>query len=532
MSQSATQPDYPDNIDAAVLKIAGVVVLGAIMSILDITVVNVALPTFQAEFGTPDSPVAYSTVAWTVTAYTLALATVIPLTGWAADRFGTKRLYMTAIFLFTAGSALCATATSINMLIGFRVLQGLGGGMLMPLGMTIMTRAAGPHRMGRLMAILGVPMLLGPIAGPILGGWLIQVASWHWIFLINVPLGVIALIYAWRALARDNAQRTESLDLLGVALMSPGLALFLFGVSSLPAEGGDFTAPRVWLSMLAGVLLMGAFVWHSFRPEHPLLDLRLFRDRNLTISIITMFLFAAAFFGGLLLVPTYFQQIRGESTLHAGLLVAPQGLGAMVTMPIAGRLVDKVPVGRIVPVGLALIVVGMFGLTQITATTPYLLIIAMLVVMGFGMGGTMMPLFTTALRTLTGHQVARGSTLLNISQQIASSVGVATMSVILTNQLNNSPIIPGTQNVPGLGAGLRETQAAILSNTRPDSLAQLHIDPAAIARGLVDAANSFAHSYWVAWVLVVITLVPALMLPRKQPKPDVVEEGAPPAVVD
>ncbi|MGW1346032.1 DHA2 family efflux MFS transporter permease subunit [Kribbella sp. NPDC002412] len=532
MSQPATHSEHPDHIDAAVLKIAGVVVLGAIMSILDITVVNVALPTFQDEFGTPDNPVTYSHVAWTVTAYTLALATVIPLTGWAADRFGTKRLYMTAIFLFTAGSALCATASTINMLIGFRVLQGLGGGMLMPLGMTIMTRAAGPHRMGRLMAILGVPMLLGPILGPILGGWLIQVASWHWIFLINVPLGVIALVYAWFALAKDSPERSESLDVVGVALMSPGLALFLFGVSSLPAENGDFTAPRVWVSMLAGVLLMAAFVWHSFRPEHPLLDLRLFRNRNLTVSIVTMFLFAAAFFGGLLLVPTYFQQIRGESTLQAGLLVAPQGLGAMVTMPIAGRLVDKVPVGRIVPVGLILIVVGMFGLTQLTATTPYPLIIGMLVVMGFGMGATMMPLFTSALKTLSRPQVARGSTLLNITQQIASSCGVATMSVILTNQLNNSPIIPGTQNVPGLGEGLRETQAAILSNTQPENLAPLHIDPAAIARGLVDAAAAFAHTFWVAWVLVALTLVPALMLPRKREKARLVDEGAPPAVID
>jgi predicted MFS family arabinose efflux permease len=285
--------------------------------------------------------------------------------------------------------------------------------------------------------------------------------------------------------------------------------------------------------MLAGVLLMAAFVWHSFRPEHPLLDLRLFRDRNLTVSIITMFLFAAAFFGGLLLVPTYFQQIRGESTLQAGLLVAPQGLGAMVTMPIAGRLVDKIPVGRIVPVGLALIVVGMFGLTQVTATTPYLLLIGMLVVMGFGMGATMMPLFTTALRTLSGAQVARGSTLLNITQQIASSCGVATMSVILTNQLNNSPIIPGTQSIPGLGDGLRETQAAILSNTRPENLGPLNLDPAAIARGLVDAASAFSHTYWVAWILVALTLVPALMLPRKREKKSpLVDEGVPPAVVD
>ena len=532
MSQPATQSDYPDHIDAAVLKIAGVVVLGAVMSILDITVVNVALPTFQIEFGTPGNPVSYAHVAWTVTAYTLALATVIPLTGWAADRFGTKRLYMTAILLFTAGSALCATATTINMLIGFRVLQGLGGGMLMPLGMTIMTRAAGPHRMGRLMAILGVPMLLGPILGPILGGWLIEVASWHWIFLINVPLGVIALVYAWFALARDTAHRSESLDVVGVLLMSPGLALFLFGVSSLPAENGDFGATRVWLSMLVGVLLMAAFVWHSFRPEHPLLDLRLFRNRNLTVSIITMFLFAAAFFGGLLLVPTYFQQIRGESTLQAGLLVAPQGLGAMVTMPIAGRLVDKVPVGRIVPFGLVLIIIGMFGLTQLTATTPYLLIIGMLVVMGFGMGATMMPLFTSALKTLPGPQVARGSTLLNITQQIASSCGVATMSVILTNQLNNSPIIPGTQNIPGQDGGIRETQAAIAANTRPGGIALLHLDPAAVLRGLVDAAAAFAHTFWVAWVLVVLTLVPALMLPRKREVAHLVDDQVPPAVVD
>src|SRR5215472_1362161 len=184
--------DYPDHIDGAVLKIAGVVVLGAIMSILDITVVNVALPTFQTVFGSVSHPLPYSTVAWTVTGYTLALATVIPVTGWAADRFGTKRLYMAAVALFTGGSALCSMATSINMLIGFRVLQGLGGGMLMPLGMMIITRAAGPRRMGRLMAILGVPMLLGPIGGPILGGWLIDSASWHWIFLINVPIGVVA----------------------------------------------------------------------------------------------------------------------------------------------------------------------------------------------------------------------------------------------------------------------------------------------------------------------------------------------------
>jgi EmrB/QacA subfamily drug resistance transporter len=533
MTAHGLNTEHPDHIDRAVLKVAGVVVLGAIMSILDITVVNVALPTFQQEFGTTDDPVAYSHVAWTVTGYTLALATVIPLTGWAADRFGTKRLYMTAILLFTAGSALCATAWDINVLIAFRVLQGLGGGMLMPLGMTIMTRAAGPHRMGRLMAILGVPMLLGPIMGPILGGWLIEAASWHWIFLINVPLGIGALVYAWSVLEQDSPEPSESFDFLGMALMSPGLALFLFGVSSLPAEEGDFSAPRVWVSMLAGVLLMLGFVWHSFRPEHPLLDLRLFTNRNLTISVITMFMFAAAFFGGLLLVPTYFQQIRGESTLSAGLLVAPQGLGAMVTMPIAGRLVDRMPVGRIVPFGLTTIIVGMFGLTQVTATTPYPLLIGMLFVMGLGMGGTMMPVFTSALKTLANHEVARGSTLLNITQQVSSSCGVALMSVVLTSHLNDSPVIPGTENIPGLSGGLTETQAAILANTNPGRLAPLDLDPAAVANGLVDAAASFASTYWVAWLLAVLTLIPVLMLPRKREEAHLLDdEGVPPVVVD
>ena len=528
----APAADYPDHIDAAVLKIAGVVVLGAIMSILDITVVNVALPTFQSEFGSHGHEIAYSHVAWAVTGYTLALATVIPLSGWAADRFGTKRLYMSAIFLFTAGSALCATAWDVNVLIAFRVLQGLGGGMLMPLGMTIMTRAAGPHRMGRLMAILGVPMLLGPIMGPILGGWLIQIASWHWIFLINVPLGAVALVYASRVLAKDTPEPSESFDFLGMALMSPGLALFLFGVSSLPQEGGDFSAPRVWVSMLVGFALMAGFVWHSFRPAHPLLDLRLFRNRNLTVAVITMFMFASAFFGGLLLVPTYFQEIRGQSTLHAGLLVAPQGLGAMITMPIAGRLVDKMPIGRITPFGIGLIVIGMFGLTQIDQSTPYAAIIAMLFVMGLGMGATMMPLFTSALKTLGAHDVARGSTLLNITQQISSSVGVALMSVVLTNHLNSSPVIPGTEKLPQLDGGLTETGAAIQSNLRPGQIAPLHLDPALLARGLADAASSFAHTYWVAWSLVLLTLVPALMLPRRREETHLLDdEGQPPVVV-
>ncbi|MGI5185025.1 DHA2 family efflux MFS transporter permease subunit [Dactylosporangium sp. CA-152071] len=489
-------------IDAAVLKIAGVVVLGAIMSILDITVVSVALPTFQTEFNA-----SYATVAWTMTGYTLALATVIPLTGWAADRFGTKRLYMVALALFTIGSGLCATADSIGQLIGWRVVQGLGGGMLMPLGMTMLTRAAGPERIGRLMAILGIPMLLGPITGPILGGWLIDDYSWHWIFLINLPIGAIALVYAALALPKDEAHPSESFDFLGMLMLSPGLALFLFGVSSWP-EAGTFSATKVWLPMLIGGLLVISFVFYSFKPAHPLLDLRLFRNRKLTIATITLFVFIIAFMGAGLLFPSYFLQVGGESTLHAGLLMAPQGIGAMLTMPIAGMLADKVPVGRTVPFAMALIAAGFFTFTQVTADTSYWLLCGSLFVMGLGMGGTMMPIMTSALKTLGHAEVARGSTLVNILQQIGGSIGGAVMSVILTRQLNESDLVPGST------PPVTEAQLAIAAQHSDQIKAQ--VPPPLFEKGLDFVADSFATTFWVGFALVLLTFIPIAFLPRKK----------------
>ena len=495
---TATGTAADDKLDAAVLKVAGVVVLGAIMSILDITVVSVALPTFQSTFDAT-----YATVAWTMTGYTLALATVIPLTGWAADRFGTKRLYLLALVLFVAGSVLCSTAGSIQELIVFRVLQGLGGGMLMPLGMTIMTRAAGPDRVGRVMAVLGVPMLLGPIGGPILGGWLIESVSWHWIFLINVPVGVLAFITAAKVLPKDNPTPSESFDFVGMLLMSPGLALLLYGVSSVPGEGTVASA-KVLAPAGVGAVLIALFVAHAFRPEHPLIELRLFKNRQLTVAVITMFTFAVAFFGAMLLIPSYFLQVRGETTLSAGILMAPQGIGAMLTMPAAGKLTDKIGPGRVVLSGLVLIVLGMAALTQVGADTSYWLLLPALFVMGMGMGATMMPNMTAALQTLSDHMIARGSTLMNIVQQIASSVGAAVMSVILTNRIQASP----------LGGQL---MGAMQSGQKPQ------LAPQQIAQAVGQIADGFSTTFTVAWVLVILTFIPAFFLPRRpsaKPAPD------------
>ncbi|MEO7126538.1 MAG: DHA2 family efflux MFS transporter permease subunit [Nakamurella sp.] len=481
-----------DKLDRRVLMIAGVVVLGAIMSILDTTVVSVALPTFVHVF---DSQL--STVAWTMVGYTLALATVIPLTGWAADRFGTKRLYVMALVLFILGSVACAFAWSITSLITFRVLQGLGGGMLMPLGMTIMTHAAGPKRIGRVMAVLGVPMLLGPIAGPIVGGWLIGIASWHWIFIINVPIGIVAIIAAVRVLEKDDPKPSEAFDFVGMLLLSPGLALFLYGVSSIPGAGTVASA-KVLIPAIVGVMLMAAFVVHAMRVEHPLIDLKLFRHRQLSVAVITMSLFAIAFFGAMLLFPTYFIQVRMESTLSAGLLLAPQGIGAMISMPIAGRLTDRRGPGWIVMTGIALMAAGMSVFTQISATTPYPLIMSALFVMGLGMGATMMPVMSAALATLTHHEVARGSTLMNIVQQAAGSIGTAVMSVILTNQYLSHPAV---------------VQFQMAAQQGPAKIAKL--DKGILAQVPGQMANSFSVTYLVAAILIVMCLIPAFFLSRK-----------------
>ena len=491
MTASATvQP--PDNrLDARVLKVAFVVVLGAIMSILDTTVVSVAQNTFQDVFDTTAA-----NTAWTMTGYTLALAAVIPLSGWAAARFGTKNVYLTSMVLFVAGSALCALAWSITSLVVFRVIQGLGGGMLMPVGMMILTRAAGPARIGAVMSVLGIPMMLGPIAGPILGGILIKYLSWHWIFLINVPIGAAAFVYSILVLRDSGAKSKPAFDFTGLLLLSPGLAAFLYGVSSSSAAGTFLTA-RVLIPALIGVVLIGAFIVHALRGRAsvPLIDLRLFRNRTLTWSMLAMTLFIIAFFGAALLFPQYYIGVRGQSTFAAGLLLAPQGIGAMVTMRTAGRLTDRIGPGKLALAGIGLIVLGFGVFVFVGPTTSYWLLGAALFVQGLGMGMTMMPIMSAAMASLRSDDIADGSTLMNVVQQIAASIGTAVTGVILANNITGSP-----------DAGL-----AIAHNNDPAATHGVPVPPVAFAH----AASAFGSTFVVSVVLIAIALIPAYFLPRR-----------------
>ncbi|HST41093.1 MAG TPA: DHA2 family efflux MFS transporter permease subunit [Conexibacter sp.] len=473
--------------------VAAVVVVGVIMSILDTTIVNVAIDTLARDFD-----VSLSTIQWVSTAYLLALATVIPLTGWAADRFGTKRLWMSSVALFVLGSALCGLAWDASSLIAFRILQGIGGGMVMPAGMTVLAQTAGPARVGRVMSIVGVPMLLGPILGPVLGGWLVDDVSWRWIFYVNVPIGLIALPLAWRILDRDVPRPGERLDLLGLLLLSPGLALFVYGLAETPTRG--FGSAGALLPMVAGIVLVVLFVVHSLRSDHPLLDLRLFKVRAFSAAAGVTVLFGSAMFGAMLLFPLYYQIVRGQSALDAGLLMAPQGLGAAVMMPISGRIVDRGAAGKVVLCGLPLVALGYFTYTQLDADTSYALLAGSLFVAGLGTGATMMPSMAAAYQTLSHAAVPRATTTLNILMRVGGSIGTALFAVVLQHQFRDA--VPagaaGASGESGLGA-----IGAIPADVRD------RVAPA--------LAEAFAHTFWWPVAILLLALIPAALLPRRRP---------------
>jgi len=485
-----THTDVPPAIDRKLLSIAAVVVLGSFMSILDTTIVNVAIQELSRSFGT-----SLSVTQWISTGYMLALATVIPLTGWAADRFGTKRLYIGSIALFVIGSALCGMAWSAMSLIVFRVLQGFGGGMIMPAGMTILSHAAGRERMGRVMGLVGIPMLVAPIVGPILGGWFVDDVSWRWIFFVNLPIGAVALWAAFRFLARDEPKAHHTLDWRGLLMLSPGLAIFVYGLAE-TASGGGFGHPDAIIGVALGLVLVAGFIWHARRTKGALIDVRLFGTRVVGAAASTSFFFGTAFFGTALLLPLYFQLVRGESALHAGLLMAAQGLGAMISMPIAARLTDKTGPGRIVLVGLCLTSLGLLGLTQIESDTPMWMVEGMLFLLGLGMGSTMMPSMSAALASVQRHEIARVTGGMNVVQRVGGSVGTALLAVVLSHQMASVMPVTGIHE-----AGLAGARA---------------MTPAMHAAVLPALGHAFGNTFIWALGVAVLGLVAACFLPRKR----------------
>jgi EmrB/QacA subfamily drug resistance transporter len=432
-TSSAHSPAAGDRIESHVWKIAGVVILGMIMSILDTTIVNVALRTLGHDLHS-----SISQIQWVVTGYLLSLAAVIPVTGWAARRFGAKRVYMTSLVLFTAGSALCAVAASTTSLVLFRVLQGAGGGMIMPVGQLIMAQVAGPQRMGRVMGIVSMPAMLAPILGPVVGGLILQNLHWSWIFLVNLPVGVIAFALAWRTLPETESGAAGRLDVVGLGLLSTASSALVYGLSQL-GTNSSLTAPIVVWPILAGVLLAGVFCWHALRVERPLLDVRLYANRIFGAASMTTFGLGAALFGAMILVPYYYQEVRHESIIATGLLTGPQGLGMLMVMPLSGRLSQRFGGGRVAIVGVSILSLATLPLAFVGTGTSLWSISLVLVLRGIGIGFSFMPAMTAAFASLRPEQLSDATPQLNVLQRIGGAIGTAVLAVVLQRASGNAP---------------------------------------------------------------------------------------------
>ena len=490
-TKTAGTGERSDRLSREILVLAGVVILGTIMTVLDLTVVNVAIPTLGA-----DLTASIPAIQWVLTGYMLAFATVIPLTGWAAERFGAKRVWLTALLLFLTGSVLAGAAWSIGSLIAFRVLQGLGAGMILPVGQTILAQAAGPRRMGRVMSVVGVPMLLAPVFGPVIGGTIIDAASWRWIFFINLPVGAVAVAAAWRLLPDARPQQGQRLDLRGLLLLSPGIALFLYGMSEAGSHGG-FGSPRTTIAALAGVVLIALYFWHATAAgKDSLIDVSLLRRRGFATAAALNFLLMVALFGSLILIPLYYQLVRHDSPLRIGVLLGPQGIGAALALPLAGWLTDKIGARAVTSAGLLIAMLGTLAYTQVGATTADAYLAGALFVIGIGLGATVTPSMAAAFAAVSRAETPRATSALNAIQRIAGALGTALFAIILQRAI--------TASLAAHHGGT--TAIAGLSRTAPA--------PTAAA-----VASAFGATFWVAVALIGTALVPALLLPRPQRQP-------------
>ncbi len=405
--------------------VCGVVIVGMIMSILDTTIVNVALETLSRDLHSP-----LSQVQWVITGYLLALAAVIPVSGWAARRFGAKRVYLVSLVLFTGGSALCGLASTTASLVAFRVLQGVGGGMIMPLAMMIMAQVAGPQQMGKVMGVVSMPAMIAPILGPVVGGLILQHLHWSWIFFVNVPIGAIAFTLGWRMLPHTDAGEAGRLDVLGLALLPAGFAGLIYGISEFGA-GAAVGSAKVLPPIVVGVALTVLFCFHALRVERPLLDIRMYANRVFAGAAFTNFGLGAALFGAMILVPLYYQAVRGEDVINTGLLTGPQGIGALVAMPLASRLTERFGGGRVALGGVTLLCLSTIPFVFFGPHASIVAISGVLVVRGLSIGLCFMPAMTAAFASMRPDQVSDATPQINALQRLGGAIGTAVLAVVL-----------------------------------------------------------------------------------------------------
>ncbi|MFC4243877.1 MDR family MFS transporter [Gryllotalpicola reticulitermitis] len=417
-------------IDPAVWRTIWAVLVGALAVIFDTTIVSVALHTLST-----DLHASVSTIQWVSTGYLLALAVIIPITGWAQRMLGTKRLWLIALSIFLGGSILSSLAWSAPSLITFRVVQGIGGGVMLPLMSTIVMQAAGGKALGQIMSIVSLPAVLGPILGPVIGGVILTHLHWSFLFWVNVPFCVVGLVLASIMIPKDGPVHRASFDIVGFVLLAPGLVGILYGLSNTSGTGGFTRADVLW-PLIGGVVLLLAFVlWALRRRTKALIDILLLRHWALSSSSVLLFLSGIGLYGAMLLLPLYFQQLRGMTPLDAGLLLIPQGVGTFLSRSIAGRLSDTMGARWLSVIGFAIVAVSTVPFAYAGGQTNEIWLMVALLVRGLGLGVVTVPLMALAFRGLERPEIPDASIISRIATQVGGAFGSAVLAVILAGAL-------------------------------------------------------------------------------------------------
>jgi EmrB/QacA subfamily drug resistance transporter len=423
----AAAPTSSDRVDPAVWRLAYTIIAGALAVMFDTTIISVAINDLARELNAP-----LSTIQWVSTAYLLAMFVTIPIVGWAQSALGGKRLWLGSLGFFLFGSVLCALAWDVTSLIVFRIVQGVAGGIMMPLMTTLIMQAVRGRNIGKVMSVITLPVALGPIIGPVLGGLLLAGGNWRLLFLVNIVFCVVGGWLAFRNLPDDRPTGDRArLDAVGLLLLSPGAAAVIYGLSRIEGESG-FGSAEVLVPVLAGLALVACFVaWALRRGATALVNVRLLSHRPLAASSALLFLVGATLYGAMLLLPLYWQQVRGEDALGAGLLLIPQGVGTLLSRFVAGRWTDKAGPRWVAFTGFAVVALATVPFAFSTAHTSNLVLMAVLLVRGLGMGIATIPLASAAYLGLDHGDIPNASIIVPITQQIGGSFGTAVLATIL-----------------------------------------------------------------------------------------------------
>jgi EmrB/QacA subfamily drug resistance transporter len=410
--------------------VAVIFVVGLFMEILDTTIVNVAIPTLAHDFR-----VTGAGIEWVVLGYLLSIAVWIPSSGWIGDRFGTKKTFLFALFMFTLASMLCGQAHSIGELIAFRLLQGVGGGMLTPVGTAMLYRAFPPEERARASTVLIIPTVVAPALGPIIGGLLIDHLSWRWIFYVNVPIGLAGFIFGALYLRESKEETAGSFDIAGFLLAAIGLASFLYALSQGPDKG--WVSTEVLATGVGGVALLIAMVWVELRVPQPMLSLRLYRDRMFRNSNMVNTFSYASFAAFLFLLPQFLQSLLGYTALKSGLTTFPQAVGVIVTSQFVGRLYHTVGPRRLATTGLILVSVSNIPFLFVTLGVDQWSIRGLMLLRGVSMAFAFVPLQAATYANIDKPDTGRASAIFTTQRQASAAIGVALLSTLFISRRNS-----------------------------------------------------------------------------------------------